>query len=442
MAKPNQEPDRTKLWGWKSIGAHFEVSDRAVRTWHKERNLPVHRLDRRVYAFVDELEQWRRDRKELSHQQDCQRPRRPDDQEPRPRRTPLVASAAVVLAVGSLLLLTRYGDQSIEDALLDPDAGVLWALDGGGQRVWQAYVAPMHPKPWSGPTPRNRYLVKDIDEDARNEILLNFSPKYPATRRGRIIAFDDTGQEIWTHFLGGPLEVKGRKFEPYYWEAFMRWVQLGNRDMILAVSHHHEWYPAHATLIDPKTGLRLLTADGNEAVYWHPGWIYSVATIDLDNDGQQELLLGGVVNSDDGLGFPSLAVLPMPFDQIQPHSETNFFGPDNRRELDYLVFPLPDIFKARRVGTKVYRISPQDGQIQLRVGWREEYVAYYLDYDLQLLDARISGAFSRRHAQLHDDSEIDHALTPSEVSSLKRLVRFKTARQMPSDLFDDVPTTP
>ncbi len=53
-----------ELRGWKDIGAHFGTSDRTAQRWERDHGMPVHRTGRTrgasVYAFVDELDAWRR----------------------------------------------------------------------------------------------------------------------------------------------------------------------------------------------------------------------------------------------------------------------------------------------------------------------------------------------------------------------------------------------
>jgi tetratricopeptide (TPR) repeat protein len=52
-----------RLDSWKQIAVHFGRDVRTVRRWEGERNLPVHRLPGRersgVFAYIDELEEWR-----------------------------------------------------------------------------------------------------------------------------------------------------------------------------------------------------------------------------------------------------------------------------------------------------------------------------------------------------------------------------------------------
>ena len=57
------QPTQSCLYGWKEIAAFLGISERSVRRWEAERNLPVHRIPGRgrdsVFAVPEELTEWR-----------------------------------------------------------------------------------------------------------------------------------------------------------------------------------------------------------------------------------------------------------------------------------------------------------------------------------------------------------------------------------------------
>jgi tetratricopeptide (TPR) repeat protein len=90
----------TRLQSWKEIASHLGRDVRTVQRWERTEGLPVHRHQHRggatVHAFVEELEQWRRNR-------DAAPPA--PALAPRPRRRwPAVAAAA--LAAGAAVAAT------------------------------------------------------------------------------------------------------------------------------------------------------------------------------------------------------------------------------------------------------------------------------------------------------------------------------------------------
>ncbi|HTP68424.1 MAG TPA: hypothetical protein VMJ35_05925 [Dongiaceae bacterium] len=58
--------DDRRLDSWKEIAAYLNRSTRCAQRWEKQLNLPVHRIRHlegyTVYAYVAELEAWRRSR--------------------------------------------------------------------------------------------------------------------------------------------------------------------------------------------------------------------------------------------------------------------------------------------------------------------------------------------------------------------------------------------
>jgi len=65
QANPRDNLSR-RLDGWKEIAVHLNRSARCVQRWERNLNLPVHRIRHldgsTVYAYVAELEAWRRNR--------------------------------------------------------------------------------------------------------------------------------------------------------------------------------------------------------------------------------------------------------------------------------------------------------------------------------------------------------------------------------------------
>jgi hypothetical protein len=67
--------DERRLDGWKAIAAYLGRTVRTVQRWEREQQLPVHRLlhnsHSTLYAVMGELEQWRRRRSPLFHDEEA-----------------------------------------------------------------------------------------------------------------------------------------------------------------------------------------------------------------------------------------------------------------------------------------------------------------------------------------------------------------------------------
>ena len=279
---------------------------------------------------------------------------------------------------------------------------------------------------WSVPVPAanlqySRTLLRDVDGDGIEEVLLSLWPTHSESLAGWLRCFDHRGAVQWQFVYGREMEVKGRYFEPLYKGNHLSWVTVTGRPYLLAISRHAFWYPAQAVLLEPLSGEIA-------AEYWHPGYIYSVAFFDVGRDGTTELLLGGANNPNEGVGHPGLAILPIPFDEPSRQGQRNFFGDWNERERSYLLFPRPDHFDMTE-GIAVYSLGVQ-GPDRIVVGVGRppgEWLYYYLDSDLQVVDLREADHLLSGHDQRYVEGLLDHRYSVEERTRLRKLLSFPTA---------------
>ncbi len=122
---------RKKLYGLKKIAVHLDASEKSVRTWRNELDLPVYLSGkRRYFAYSDELDQWEAKRRPTGRYH--------------PR---LVWSLVGFLAlVGVLGLATKWVRLAPDEEEIVPGAPVaaslrgrvLDAVDADGRLVWRA----------------------------------------------------------------------------------------------------------------------------------------------------------------------------------------------------------------------------------------------------------------------------------------------------------------
>jgi tetratricopeptide (TPR) repeat protein len=100
-------PRADRLESWKEIAAYLNRSERTVRRWEAAEGLPVHRLqhDKRgsVYAYVPELDAWRRERSQVLDAE----PAEPAESAPVDRRRGwlMVAAVGLLAAAGVTALV-------------------------------------------------------------------------------------------------------------------------------------------------------------------------------------------------------------------------------------------------------------------------------------------------------------------------------------------------
>ena len=330
------------------------------------------------------------------------------------------AGAAVLLIIA---LLAARGDSTLETAVMDGQT--LRALGKNGETLWARTfdsfnMTMLHPF-----NQRPSHLVIDVDEDGDREVLFNFHSLRSKEESGRLICFESDGSVLWEFEYGRRLTVGDRFFEPVFGLAFVHHLVTEAGSLLLTVSRHATWFPARITLIDPATGSLL-------EEYLHPGFIYTIAFFDYDGDGADEIVLGGVNNPGAGIGYPSLALLDIPFGDRPTPPDTEprgYFGSANAKELAYYLLPQPDSYRARDIGAAVTSIAVQSpGRLQIAVGTPpNDLLYYYLDEKFDILDLKPANIFVSNHNLLAHEGLLDHSFGTRDLERLRRIVRFPTA---------------
>jgi hypothetical protein len=270
---------------------------------------------------------------------------------------------------------------------------------------------------------QDKVLIGDFDGDGQTETLFNYLPA-KGSGSGSLMCFEQRGRLRWTFAYGGPKSLLGVALEPLYDGRFVKPVKAPGETLILVVANHAFRSASQAALVDPKTGRMV-------EEYWHPGAINQCLITDGDNDGLEELLLGGLDNPGTGLGHNGLAVLKIPFsraprpDKVEGPFEAVMGG----GELTYLLFPLADVSRATGQSPAMAGLS-LDGQKRIRVELslaENEGVVYYLDSHFHVLDCRVTGRFAAMHDLLRRQGLLDHPLRDSEIASFDKVVAFPAA---------------
>ncbi len=291
------------------------------------------------------------------------------------------------------------------------------ASDSRGEILWRARL-PEHKNLYT------KILVRDVDADGRNEVLVSLLVTNLGVEGGYLYCFDESGNEVWSYPYNRNLTVRDRDFDPLYYGHTLKWIDALEGSFILLILRQVPFYPTLIILLDPPTGSPV-------SEYWHPGPV--ISPIVLEENGRSRLLLGGTNNPGPGLGHASLAVLMMPFGEPEPDRSVNFFGSHNQLEELYLVFPRLDVFEIQDLGLSVQdmTLSGMNGANRLKVEVRpldQAGIIYYLDPStFEVIDLYASDGFKSEHNRLYRDGHLDHPYHPDELSRWRRLARFATA---------------
>jgi hypothetical protein len=311
----NLERERPLVEGWKEIAKYFDRSPRAVQTWEKE-GLRVHRFQNRVWAYIDELEQFKADRI-IPPESDADRANanggfqlEQTDSEPVPSlRAPSkhrsVLFIAAILAVAGIAwgfaLLVPSHRQPVKYHV---DGNILRTFDAQGKRVWE-FTLPGTANPGLNVEDESHYpkgMFVDLNDDGNAVFLLNYSPK--EADRGDLYCFGPDGKVLWIRHAGRDVTTQaGSVILDHYWTNGLGVLHRPRPDggRIVVASHHAFSWTSH---------VAVLTAQGKPvAEYWHPGWIFQMAIADLDGDGVDEIILGGVNHGFQSQGYGATLVV-------------------------------------------------------------------------------------------------------------------------------------
>src|SRR5205823_3383201 len=103
-----------------------------------------------------------------------------------------------------------------------------------------------------------------------------------------LLAFSEKGRILWQYYPIGQIADAKQQYSPYY--VIDRFAVLPNRKgrgpLVIATSHHSVSYPCQVVSLDHAGRV--------VGQYWHSGHLYHIGLIDLDGDGVEEVVLGGV----------------------------------------------------------------------------------------------------------------------------------------------------
>ncbi|MCK9280974.1 MAG: hypothetical protein M0P71_10150 [Melioribacteraceae bacterium] len=207
----------------------------------------------------------------------------------------LVASLAIAF------LVTTY-QSSIKDmnpVSLDYKKGALQAFNKKGEMIWSKPTGSKSGNEnidslmnWAG-FAESRYInLLDIDGDGKNEVLLTRFGKSDTFKEGFIYCFNNDGTQRW---IASPENTK-YNYAPNWTRTSWRFddfftvkTKIGNK--LFVVAHVLTYGGAIVSSLDPETGTV------TSSIY-HDGNFSCQSHFDIDNDGEDEIILGGTSSYD------------------------------------------------------------------------------------------------------------------------------------------------
>jgi hypothetical protein len=159
--------------------------------------------------------------------------------------------------------------------------------------MWQ-FQLPANTLPIPDPHDYNqaRPVVEDIDGDGEKELLYPFRNLDHGEIPDTVYCFSASGRLRWVRQIGKEVRThSGQIYPPHY---SLNWIGVLHRPTPtggrIVIGGHRGGTSLFA--------VELLTKDGKVVgEYYHPGWLWAMTVADLDHDGFDEVILGGVNNA-------------------------------------------------------------------------------------------------------------------------------------------------
>jgi len=415
--------ESSELVGWKQIAGYLGVSEPTARRYYREERLPVIDRGGRFFAQTASLDLWRRSSPRAGERQpevteateadgvvEVEPAKRPSETKTDRRRYGLAALLAGLLAVTALWDDARPK----EIAQLQLKSGAVIAFSDRDKELWRFQIPENHVVSRAIPP-----MLKNVDGQGPSEVLFGLEHEHQEREAGRLVCLCADGEVCWEFRYDFDLSVRGRYFDSFFTAHHFKWLgDSSTGPFILLVTRHSTWFPSRSVLLEPSTGSLI-------SEYLHPGFIEVIELVDLDGDGHRELMLGGINNPGEGPGHASLAVLDLPLGPPKQDAP-NYFGPENARERRYLLFPRADFFDSAEL-LLVSGIHSQGDRLLVEVGARRKVIHFYLDRQLNLLEAKVADHARRVHEHLFVEGLLDHSFAPEEERSLQRVLEMPSA---------------
>lgn len=176
---------------------------------------------------------------------------------------------------------------------------VAWRTEGkdlavfseDGSEVWHHnFSAPMAPpETIGGPrTGLQACLFHDIDGDGRVEPLFRYATDGPELALPELFCFDAAGQIMWQFAPSRTVvDINGREWTPpYSINVFNVISGTAQPNRIVVSRNHFGSYPDQVAVLNSAGQL--------VSEFWHRGHLRRMEVQDVDEDGEPEILFGGV----------------------------------------------------------------------------------------------------------------------------------------------------
>ncbi len=413
---------------WKEIADYLKCDLRTCRRWEKL-GLPVYRLTStskaRVFAYRDEIDEWIK--KRIAEKKSQKTPLASERW--RARNIYLAFLAVLIIGLAYLSLSVIFSSGSPADFRIE--GNTILILDDKGRELWAVKAAAANLKSEefyrarfqiSSKTPEGMlelplFIIRDINGDKNPEVLFTIKTE-DEQNEGELFCFNQRGKELWRFQAGRELRFGERIFSPDYRIRGFDVNDLdsdGNLEVVVFSVHWPQWPTQLAVLDDQGRPL---------GEFWNSGHLHSLVFVDLDKDGQKEIIAGGL-NNEYGKGclvvFDSACVRGS-----SPQLDSEYSCPDlgPGSEKFYILIPRTDVdINTYPVDSVIDLRLLKNNRLLVQTGLSR--IFYEFDFGLALPDPpRSSHAFMLMHKEALRKGKVSSTLNGEYWKKLAQEVLY------------------
>lgn len=267
-------------------------------------------------------------------------------------------------------------------------------------------------------------LIADIDNNGRNEVIILSSLVADGTASFKPKVFDGRGNLVNTFTIPFPkIQYKSKRYET---EFMARGVVFGGKQQ-------KNVFVVYENGRSPSVIVRYDEQGNIIGTYWHYGQIVSLNIFDVDHNGNDELILSGINDTEDETARSFATTIIIEPDKMignRESSATRGFGyPSSDAELYYIRFPNPEIMQHTTSNLMATNSNEnEDTFLQvLNRSYSEQLtvaIAYFFDSTLTVNDVKFDASTLNYHTQLFKAGKLKQQINDEYIKSLKEAVLY------------------
>ena len=246
---------------------------------------------------------------------------------------------------------------------------------------------------------KRNYLIYDFDGDKKNEILIK-TGNTKHKHKLETIFIDHNGKVKMRKDLGDSLCINRNEYDEFYRPGFLDTININNDSTMEVISIDYHWAsnPCQITILDFKQGVL--------GKYIHDGFIYDHYILDINGDGNREIILVGTSNCKN----KGILLVLDPRNTFGNSPCMHFYNDFPKgSELGYVVFPrCNDTFykQGDRASAREVYFSKNRIEVIIDDG-SGVYIYIYLNLELSFLYHKLGEDYIRIHKEIYgNEAEI------------------------------------